>query len=166
MADHLPTSIAKSMIEAYGERNWEGLWSIVDSRIEYDKIATRRKTSGIRGFMTILQDWANAFPDSKIEIGGSRDFGNTVILDLRWTGTHEGNIEAPGGVIFPTGKKIDLPATMVFVIGERESGIRASGGNEPVEREVSPPRVMSISHYFDMAALEKQLERSPEEKVA
>ena len=158
--------IAESMVHAYSGKNWNELYSLVDPRIVYDETATNRKTYGVRNFITILREWGMAFPDSKITIKSTKSYGKTVAFDLQWTGTHEGIIETPGGEIFPTGKKIDLHASMVIEIGEREVGLSVSGEREFVESEVGPPVVESVIHYFDMAAMEKQLELTEKEKVA
>ncbi len=89
-----------------------------------------------------------------------------MIFDLHWTGTHEGIIDTPGGEILPTGKKIDLSASMVVEIGEREVGVYEFGVRESRESEVGPPRVISVTHYFDMAAMEKQIGLTQEEMAS
>jgi predicted ester cyclase len=139
--ERLPADTAKSLVLAYAEKKWADVWSLSDSRITYDETATRRKTHGIKRFMTILQEWGAAFPDSNIEIRGEKGSGNSFTYDLRWTGTHGGPIETPGGTIVPTGKKIDLSVTMVVEIGE--SGM-----------------VESVTHDFDMEVMEKQIEHT------
>lgn len=158
--------IAESIVQAYSDKNWGELWSLVDPGLVYDETATQRKVRGVKGFMTILQEWGTAFPDSKITITGSKSYGNTVAMDLRWTGTHTGRLDIPGGEILPTGKKVDLPASMVIEIGKGEVVTRMFGEGEVLDREVGPPRAVSIVHYFDVAVLEKQLELTPKEKVA
>jgi len=147
MSDKLPVDIAKSMVRAYSEKNWSELWSLVDWRITYDEVPTRRKTHGIKRFMTIMQEWGASFPDSKISIEDTKVFGNTVNFDLKWTGTHNGPIDTPGGTIYPTGKKIDLPVSMTVEVGEEG-------------------KVEAVTHLFDMGVMEKQIELSPEERSA
>ncbi len=146
MSQQLPVEMGKSLVQAYSEKDWEALWSLVDSRIIYDEVPTRRKTHGRQRFMTILQEWAAAFPDFNITIENSKVFGNTVSFDLRWMGTHDGPIETPGGTIFPTGKKIDLAVSMVVEVGENQ--------------------VETVTHLFDMAEMEKQIELTQEERSA
>jgi len=166
MSDQVVDITANSFIKAYADKNWAELWPLVSSRIVYDEPATRRKTHGIKRFMNILQEWGEAFPDSKITIESTTSYGNTLVFELKWTGTHEGIIDTPGGWILPTGKKLDIPVNMVIELGERESGLRVLGEREPLERMEGPPKVESVTHYFDMATMEKQIELSPEEMVA
>ncbi|MEW6720754.1 MAG: ester cyclase [Thermodesulfobacteriota bacterium] len=147
MSEKLPVDIAKAFVEAYAKKDWAGLWALSDWRIVLDEIPTRRKTHGIKRFMTIMQEWGASFPDSKIEIKDMSDYGKTASFILKWTGTHEGPIDTPGGTIFPTGKKIDVPVTMTVDVGEEGT-------------------VESVTHLFDMALMEKQIELRPEERVA
>ncbi len=160
MADHCPQHREVDDPKVW-ERNWERVGSIVESRIEYDKIATRgdRRDQGIHDLSCRM---ANAFPDSRSR-SGIEDFGNTEILDLRWTGTHEGNIEKggpPGGEIIPTGRRSTFRKPRY---SSSRAGVRHPRvcGNETVELRGFAAQSMSISHYFDRR-LEKQLERSPE----
>ena len=146
MLENSPVNRAEKLVSAYVNKNWAELWSLVSSKIVYDEPATRRKTHGIKRFMSIMQEWGAAFPDSKITVKGKKIFGNTVTFDLHWTGTHDGLIDTPGGMILPTGKKIDLPASMVVEVGEDS--------------------VESVTHNFDMATMEAQIELLPEEKIA
>jgi predicted ester cyclase len=146
MAEQLQIDTAKSMVKAYADKDWASLWSLADWRITFDEIPTRRKTHGIKRFMTIMQEWGAAFPDSEITIKGTKEMGRTVSFDLRWTGTHEGPIDTPGGTILPTGKKIDLPVIMTVDVGEE--------------------KVEAVTHIFDMAVMDKQIELTPEERSA
>ncbi|MBP2673323.1 MAG: SnoaL-like polyketide cyclase [Deltaproteobacteria bacterium] len=146
MTEQLQVDTAKSMVKAYADKDWASLWSLADWRITFDEIPTRRKTHGIKRFMTIMQEWGAAFPDSEITIKGMKEMGKTVSFDLRWTGTHEGPIDTPGGTILPTGKKIDLPVIMTVDVGEE--------------------KVESVTHIFDMAVMDKQIELTPEERSA
>jgi predicted ester cyclase len=146
MSEQLPINTAKSLVQSFGDKNWSMIWSLVDWRIAYDEIPTRRKTHGIKRFMTIMQEWGAAFPDSKITIRDAKVFGNTVIFDLRWSGTHDGPIDTPGGTILPTGKKIDISSNMMI--------------------EVEEDKVHAITHTFDLASMEKQIELTPEERAA
>jgi predicted ester cyclase len=137
---------AKAMVRAYAEKNWSEAWSLAAPDILYNEVPTLRKAQGIRAFLALLQGWGAAFPDSEITIEDSQVSGDSVTFELHWTGTHEGPIESRGGMILPTGKKIDMPARMVVHVGEE--------------------KVKSVTHHFDVGALEKQLEITRDEDVA
>jgi predicted ester cyclase len=146
MMEQARIDTAEAMVRAYAGKNWSEVWSLAAPHIVYDEAATGRKASGIRGFMTYLQEWGAAFPDSEITLSHMNASGSAVTFDLHWKGTHGGPIETAGGTIFPTGKKIDIAARMVVEVGEE--------------------KVESVTHDFDVAALEKQLEPAADENVA
>lgn len=137
---------AKSVVLAYSDKNWNALWSSVVPDIVYEEVSTRRSMRGIRNFMSCMQEWASAFPDSKAAIRNAFVVGDHVFLEIAWHGTHAGPLESPGGTIYPTGKKVDVPACMVI--------------------EVLEDKAKMITHYFDLAALMKQIELTPEERIA
>ncbi len=116
--------------------------------------------------MTILREWEEAFPDSRISVKNVKTLGNTVVVDLQWAGTHDGPLYTTGGVIQPTGKKIDIPAHMTIDIGESESAMYEFGDLEPVVLEGVSPKAEAITYSFDIKKMEEQIELTPEERVA
>ena len=160
--------MAKSLVHAYSEKNWNELWSLVDPRIVYDETATNRKTHGIKGFMTILQEWGTAFPDSKITIKSTKSYGNTVAFDLQWTGTHDG-IDRHAGRGDPSDREEDRSSCEHGDRDRRKRGRMCSVRRRPrgsSSARSARPRWDTVIHYFDMAVMEKQIELTPEEKVA
>jgi len=130
---------AKTPLLLYGRKDWKALQESITSEFVYDEVGTGRKVSGQDKVLTLWRGWATALPDSTPTIHGSFVSGNTVIIELTWTGTHKGPLETPKGTIPPTGKHIDLRACNVFEI-EPESG-----------------RPSMQRQYFDMGTLLRQL---------
>lgn len=60
--------------------------------------------------------YAAAFPDMHRKLGRFIEAGNTVVVELALTGTHDGPLVLPAGTIAPTHRKIDVPCCDVFVI--------------------------------------------------
>lgn len=166
MSDKYPEIIAKSLVQAFAGKKWDEVWSLVDPRVLYNETSTNRRMRGIRNFMSILKEWEEAFPDSRITIKDAKSFGNRIVFDLQWTGTQEGPLFTTGGVIQPTGKKIDIPASIVIEIGESESGIYKFGDLEALKREAVSPKAEKITFSFDLAAMEKQIALTPGERAA
>lgn len=158
--------IVENLVRAYADRNWGELWFLVDPRVLYHETATNRRMRGIRKFMTIMREWEEAFPDSKFTIKDTKTFGNTAVVELQWTGTQDGPIFTPGGVIQPTGKKIDIAASIMIEFGESETGIYAFGDQYPVERGAVQPKAEKISFIFGMEEMQKQIELKEEERAA
>ena len=129
---------AKAPVLAYNEKNWKDLWYAVDPGIVYIEVDTRKRLVGVKHFTACMQEWATAFPDSKITIRNAYPVAHSVVLEVTWTGTHAGPLESPGGTIAPTGKKINFPAILV------------------VEMEAEKPTAMT--HFYGVATMQHQLE--------
>jgi steroid delta-isomerase-like uncharacterized protein len=128
---------AKAPVLAYGEKNWNAVKGSVTPGIVYDEIATHRKTNGVEQLLKCWQGWATAFPDSKAAFQNAFATGDTVVLEVKWRGTHKGELQTPEGRFEATGKSIEVPACMIVEIGDG--------------------KVKAIRHYFDMATLFQQL---------
>jgi steroid delta-isomerase-like uncharacterized protein len=128
---------AKAVDIAYGEKNWNAVKASVAPGFVYDELGTQRKIPGVDQFITTLQGWAAAFPDSKATFHNAHVSGNTVILELTWRGTHKGPLQMPGGQISATGKTIEIPACQVI--------------------EIADGKAKTIRHYFDMVTMMRQI---------
>lgn len=128
---------AKAVDMAYNDKNWNAVKGSVSPGFVYDEFGTQRKIQGADQFLAAWQGWATAFPDSKATIQSAHVSGNTVVLELTWSGTHNGPLQMPGGPIAATGKKFNLPACQVI--------------------EIADGKVKSMHHYFDMSTLSGQL---------
>ena len=129
---------AKAPVLAYNEKDWKDLWYSVDPGIVYIEVDTRKRLVGVKHFTACMQEWAVAFPDSKITVRNAYPVGQSVLLELTWRGTHEGPLESPGGPIPATGRKIDFPA--MFAV------------------EMAGEKPTAITHFFDTATMQHQLE--------
>jgi steroid delta-isomerase-like uncharacterized protein len=132
---------AKAPVEAYNEKNWHRLRSVVTPDFVYEEVATQRRLEGVDAVMACWQAWARAFPDSKATFDGEFVSGGTVVLEVTWSGTHSGLLELPGGPVAPTNRPIRLQSCQVL-------GLRNG-------------KAQSIRQYFDIATLLQQLGMLP-----
>jgi len=128
---------AKAPALAYGDKNWDKLRSAVTSDHRYDEVATQRNANGADAFVDLCRGWAAAFPDSKPDFRNAVAGGDTVVLELTWTGTHTGPLATPNGEVAPTGRSINIRAVQVV--------------------EVRDGKAASTRQYFDMATMMSQL---------
>jgi steroid delta-isomerase-like uncharacterized protein len=132
------TNIAKALIEAYNDRNWEKAKASITPDFVYDEVATRRKLTGADETLEAWKGWAQAFPDSKGSFQGTHVAEDgTVVLEVTWTGTHQGPLQTPKGPIAPTGRRIEIRACAVV--------------------EIAGEKARTQRHYFDMATLLQQI---------
>jgi steroid delta-isomerase-like uncharacterized protein len=129
--------VAKAPVLSYNDKNLERLRTQLAQGVVYDEVATQRTFRGVNDVLNAFQSWATALPDSKATFDNEFVTGNTVILELTWTGTHSGPLQTPNGQIPPTGKRINVRACQVV--------------------EVNVDKVVSTRHYFDMATLLQQI---------
>ena len=59
-------------------------------------------------------NYGTAFPDMHRELYRFYSSGNIVVVQLALQGTHLGPLKMPGGMIKPTGKRMDTPCADVF----------------------------------------------------
>jgi predicted ester cyclase len=57
-----------------------------------------------------------AFPDGRLHLDTAIESGNSIVVEGRFTGTHNGPLVSPAGTIPPTGQKLELPYCDVFTV--------------------------------------------------
>jgi steroid delta-isomerase-like uncharacterized protein len=130
--------VAKGMITAYNDKNWDKVKAAITADFLYDEVGTGRKVEGADQTVAAWKGWAQAFPDSKGSFDRAHAAGNdTVVLELTWRGTHQGQLETPMGSIPATGKKIEIRAVAIV--------------------ELKGEKARTQRHFFDMATLLQQL---------
>lgn len=142
MAIHTATGqsaieLAKLSVVAYNDKNWEAAKDALDPAAVYDEVATDRRLEGPGAILPAWKAWAVAFPDSQATFEGATAADDTVVLELRWRGTHKGPLNLPTGKVDSTGKSIDMRACQVI--------------------ELANGKARSIRHYFDLATMLRQL---------
>ena len=103
----------------------------------YEEVGTHRKLKGVDDVLTAWKGWATAISDSRATFQSELVSGNTAVLEITWTGIHDGPLQTPNGEIPATGKKIELRAIQVV--------------------DVANDRVKSVRQYFDMGTLLQQI---------
>lgn len=128
---------AKLSIVAYNEKNWDAAKQALSPDAVYEEVATHRRLEGVDSILPTWKEWATAFPDSRATFEREFATGDTVVLEMRWRGTHSGPLNLPTGKVNATNKSIDLRACQIV---ELKSG-----------------RTKAVRHYFDMATMMQQL---------
>jgi steroid delta-isomerase-like uncharacterized protein len=124
---------------------WNALSPLLHAALDLDPTgragllarATHRRVDGADAFVDLCKGWAAAFPDSRPEFHNAVASGQTVVLELTWTGTHTGPLATPTGDVAPTGKSINLRSIQVV--------------------EVRDGKAAGTRQYFDMATMMSQL---------
>lgn len=128
---------AKAPIIAYNQKDWETVRAAVSPGFVYDEVGTGRRVAGIEQVLEMWKGWAAAIPDSRATFHRTFVSGNTVVVEVTWTGRHTGPLQTAGGTMAPTGRPIELRACQVT--------------------EVEGSKATVMRHYFDMTTLLQQL---------
>jgi len=137
MAEKSVADLAKEQVLAYNAKDWDRARAALAPEVVYEEVGTHRKLKGVDDVLTAWKGWATAIPDSRATFQSELVSGNTAVLEITWTGTHDGPLQTPNGEIPATGKKIELRAVQVV--------------------DVANDRVKSVRQYFDMGTLLQQI---------
>lgn len=128
---------AKAPVLGYNAKDWNAVRAAVAPGFVYDEVATQRRAEGADAVLNLWKGWATALPDSSATFHNALASGNTAVLEVTWKGTHTGPLQMPAGPLAPTGKPIEIRASMVV--------------------EVADGKAKTMRQYFDMATLLQQL---------
>ena len=139
-ADEL-AKVARDQIDAFNEGDWEQMRALLTSDARYHEFGTERKIEGPDQIIELFKGWKTAFPDAAGTVTNAVADGNTAVLEVTWTGTHNGPLVTAAGTIPASGKRQETPAAVFYVF--EGSKIKAS------------------RHYFDAMTLLKQIGAQP-----
>jgi steroid delta-isomerase-like uncharacterized protein len=141
MAERDVMAIARETIDGFNASKPERYKATLASDVVYDEVATQRHIKGVDAVAECWEAWRKAMPDVKGTITNAITSGETVLLEVTWSGTQTGPLVGPGGTIPPSGKRQETRAAFLFAF-------RGS-------------KVQELRHYFDMMALLQQLGAVP-----
>ena len=140
------SQLARSIYDAYNRRDFDYPMSLCAGDLVWTNVPTGETLHGPEGFRQDLENWATAFPDSKVEISNVISSGDCVCVEFVGRGTHNGLLSGPAGQIPPTGRHIEVRFCDVLCFRD---GKIASGHT-----------------YFDMVTIMSQLGLMPQQKAA
>jgi steroid delta-isomerase-like uncharacterized protein len=130
-------TLARTIVDAYNERAFDKAAALFAPDATCLNVALNAKFQGPAGYREFLQNWATAFPDSKVELTSIAAGDEYTAVEFTGRGTNTGSFKTPESTIPATGKKVELRCCQVF---------RFKNG-----------KVTETRHYFDSATLLRQL---------
>jgi len=132
-----PATIAREYFEAWNRRDWARSRELYHPGFTYTGGDGQVQTGPDAG-IALLQMWANAFPDGKIDIQRIHSVGDNVAVgEFVARGTHKGDLMG----IAPTGRQITIPVCNVI--------------------EVRDGKIIAEREYMDMLHMMQQLGVAP-----
>lgn len=142
MAEQDLIKLARENVEAYNAGDWQRLKAPLASDVVYDEVGTQRRLQGADQLVEAYQGWKQALPDGKGVIKNAFASGNSVAIEVTWTGTQTGPLVGPGGTIPPSGKSMSLPGAQLITF--------------------QGDKIKELHQYFDLMTLLQQLGAAPQ----
>jgi steroid delta-isomerase-like uncharacterized protein len=129
--------LARVNIEAYNASDWQPLKDILAPDVVYDEVGTQRRLVGAEQMIEAYRGWKRVAPDGHGTITKAFASGNSVTLEVTWTGTQTGPLAVAEAAVPPTGRKWVVPGAQVITFeGEK---------------------IKQVRQYFDMMTLLKHI---------
>lgn len=132
-----PERIARSLYDAFNDRDWDRLAAQFDKNAETVLVGSGERFHGPDGALQLDRMWAAGFPDGKVKIDRIVAAGDCVVVEFTGRGTNTGTLDLPGNPIKATGRSVTLQLCDVI--------------------EMKGEKVHRVHTYFDSAALLMQL---------
>jgi len=128
---------ARAAVSAFNRSDWGKYNDLFTADCLYDEVGTSRRLQGLDAIIPALKGWKEAMPDVQGTVTNAVATGNTVTLEVSWTGTHTGPLQGPTGTVPASGKQQTTRSGWVMDF---------DGG-----------RIKQSRHYFDMLRFMQQL---------
>jgi len=127
------TQAALRNIEAFNAADWNNFKDCLATNAIYLDVPSERRLEGAGQFVEEAQNWKKVAPDCKGTPRNTFVSGNTVIIEVDWTGTQTGAF----GDHPPTGKKWNVKGCQVITMQD--------------------DKIKELHQYYDMSTMFRQL---------
>lgn len=111
-----PESVAIALVEAFNDNDWVRVASCCAPTVDYDEKGSHRRVHGAQALVEVAKDWKGAFSNMRGTVMRSTADSCTAVLEIVWTGTHDGPVGLPGGTLPATGNAIQVESAFVVTV--------------------------------------------------
>lgn len=129
--------ILTKQIDAFVAGDWKAFRATLTDDASYEEEATHRHVEGQDAIIQLNKGWRDAFPDVKAKLKDVVASGDSLVVEIEWSGTHTGTLTTPFGTIAPTNRVGRVSAVQVA---------RFDGN-----------KIRELRHYFDLLTILAQL---------
>lgn len=133
----LMLDLVHAHLDAFSTSDWRRFGAVLAPDVVYDDVGNRQRIIGVAGYLATVQRWKRAFPDLKATVLRSFSVGNSVMIELIWSGRHLGPFDMGA---------MPVPAS------RRDVAVRSG-----VFYAVSGRQIREARHYYDMLSVLAQL---------
>ena len=124
---------AKEFIHAFNTNSWDRLERTLSPQLQYAEVATKATADGSTAFIELCRGWKSIMSDCTGKITDAHGSGNTVILEITWSGTQTGTMQTPMGEHPPSGKFQTIQGVQILTVKENQ--------------------ITSIKNHFDLLSM-------------
>jgi steroid delta-isomerase-like uncharacterized protein len=104
--------LALMSLERFNEGDLDGVRQLMGPGFVYEETGTGRRLDDIDEVIAVFRAWRTALPDVRGTLERMIIDGGTVAMEFVWRGTHTGTLVTPTGDLPPTGRPVQVRATM------------------------------------------------------
>ena len=108
--------IVEGVARAFNDHDLERFLSYRSDDLVFQDMAMPEPIRGKRAFGQLISRRWSAFPDMRVTVENLVVDCDCAVVQLRFTGTHQGEMATPLGTVSPTGRRVDFPACTVVRI--------------------------------------------------
>ncbi len=127
-------------LDAFSTSDWRRLGAVLAPDVIYDDVGNRQRIIGVAGYLAAAQRWKRAFPDLRATVLRSFSVGNSVMIELIWSGRQLGPFDVGTTPIPATRRDVSLRAGVFYAVSGRQ--------------------IREARHYYDMVSVLTQLGQS------
>src|SRR3954464_2923408 len=98
--------LVREAYDAFNRRDWEQSTRNAHPDMVTVVVPTGQEFTGHDGQVAYLRGWADAFPDSQVEVLNVVAGDDCAAVEFVGRGTHNGPLQTPMGTIEPTGRRV------------------------------------------------------------
>lgn len=121
---------------AYDGADWARFEENLAPGFGYEEVPTGRRGSA-GDYVETLRKWKAGFPDSKAKLERFYETGDNCVVEVEWSGTHQGLLETPFGSVPASNKPFRVRGVLIYMIKDGA--------------------VVESRSYFDLLGLMKQI---------
>jgi len=133
MTDEQKIELGKGFVSSFNNGDWGSLESTICPNISYIEIPTKTEINGVDKFVELCKSWKSIMSDCSGEVTDAHASGNTVILEITWTGTQSGPMQTPLGEHPSSGKFQKIDGVQIL--------------------EIDDGKITNIKNYFDLLSM-------------
>ena len=120
MTDEQKIELGKEFVASFNNGDWESLKGSLCTEVNYIEIPTKTEINGVDKFVELCKGWKSTMSDCSGEVTNAHASGDTVILEITWTGTQSGPMQTPLGVHPSSGKFQKMDGAQILKIGDEK----------------------------------------------